>query len=1399
MSSITDAADLLARIDTLDAESVRLHSDLSGPMDLATSLREHFNQALGFTDLFPVDLSDHDLHQQLTEAFAREPAREHFNRTLRRPAGSQVEANLVATLQVKLAHIVITATDASLIAGLNEGLPNPWPYASCSLAQALWARRVCLTQRDCFVAAALLLYPSLPTPPQPPRSASRPLVLDNYLDLPTLARHLLKPPAGVHLAVHLFNAFGATVYAQGRRYRPPTAREREAGVTPDQNGKAFLPGPALNAPAAQALDALLHSSMFTQWAGELAASAEWDASSDHLALAEQTLIDVLYPPDDRQPGLIMAFDLFSPDNATLPVEEIRLDLINSVQIRLACTPAIAQLAGELLMRRFAPELLLSGYPADFNFEPDLRWASIRQGALILSARQQPMTFDNAEEVMRQALQENDPVPEEALRQTLAVWAPLRGSFELPPPWSHQQWQLALHRYLAVRDVESLNDLPDRFEEARRQLLQSRIAPESRNADGQVHLLMYLDHGAGYRSNPRLPDVTAWYEVAFGAWEQRATNVYQAILHRCLSHLPEDIKDRLRDGPWTAYAVTWPIYVGPDNRPEYGSSPRADWHMQTATQGFVVHVPGTEGDWLYELFPERLHWQAHFIAHTAPTRLAEQLTLLYSEYNQSQLPWIAADFPALRQVLIAPTQDRLDSLARHYASDIALGNRDALHALGKGATPHEQFLARRQSVSTGRYLQRLFSNLIPGLSCLNPEDGSDALACVLDIAALKGAAVTLGGRAFKPLAKLPGVLGQSANTARLNAARAARRWSSIPVTPDFSERLTPPKRWRSAPELTTVAPESRELMTQRRVLPGQTPDAVLLDQIPGSHGPVPHELPETATLIPRDNATVDAIIHGAAYRLQPPNTSGLVRRVAHEPLLGQPPTEVRPPYPGGEARMALSFSPLPNDAGTPVFGQHVSHAFQTVRIEPVPIRYRPQHTRFYIWAQVMVREGKVVVHAPNHPRRLKPLPVEETQLRLGVISPPVYHRRIVVDPSPELRFGLPADMPIEQVRQITEYCPPVRLGGLARTIPDRRTLRGALIDWRGEQWLIVEADLGVFYGAPHQPWAWQTRLLDAPALPASLPHPPRGLRRRFERITDHEAIERYLEISETYRIVAERPNLQRDVDNVVRLLRDWIEQGRTWQLRHPSRFLQFIEAMESRLLPEYARNILTQSAAQDALAGPASRGIAALNREIVPIWRQFHSTSAADRQHILGVLDDLLPARGATTPYTPAAGAQSLDDNAMAALRQHLYPVNLAFASVTLKDHSRVVFFALSGSPGRRALHIIPTPRLTPAVDYVDARQINQFFPPDPRFTELPILRRADFLWTRVHKRHLDAERHIASALNRRLLHRHTEVERIDVFTMLDSCRSCGGFVLPRLRLDYPQAEFSVTWMLDYTN
>ncbi|NIE74355.1 hypothetical protein F3J45_07880 [Pantoea sp. Ap-967] len=1393
MSPSTDPTPLLARIKALDIESVRLHSAVSGPLTLQTSLSRHFDQALGLGVLFPTDLRDHTLRQQLTDAFASEAAREHFNRILQRPVDSLAPPELVARLHAKLASTVIAATDSTLIAGLAEGPTLTQPYASCSLAQSLWARQACASRRDCFLAAAILLYPRLPLVELPPRAPASPLALDDYLALPTLVAHLLPAAHGEHQAVRLFNTLGADAYAQGTRYRRPTTRELQAGATPNQHGKVLLPGAALNAPAAQALDALLQGAEFSQWARQLADAAEWAAGSDVLALAEQALIDVLYPPETRQPGFIKDFDLFSPEHAGLAIEDIRLDLLNSLQASLDCTPALAALAGELLMRRFAPELLLADCPADFTLEPDLRWMAIHQGALIVQARQQPMTFDNAEQVLYSLPATDDPVPEQALRQALGVWAPLRGGFEQSPPWSDQQWQLALHRYLAIRDVASLDDLPDRFEEARRQLLQVRIDPDSRDVDNQLHLLRYLDHGAGYAHIDRLPDPSAWYESAFSTWEARAITVYQTTLQRCLSHLPQDLHEQLGDTAWTAYAVTWPVYIGRQGRPDYGASPEADWQQQTATQGLVIHA----GDTLYELFPERMAWRTHTVTDTSPQGLAERLTLRYSEYNQTALPWLAADFPRLQPIGEAPTQDRLGALARLYASAIALGNRELLHALGKGATPHEQFLAERQSVSLWRYLQRVFANLIPGLDCIAPDSEIDAAACIMDIATLKGSVISLGGRQFKALARLPGILGQSAASSRLSAIRAARRWSNVPVPTSFNAPPTSPRRWHSAPELAQVTPQAGELTVQRKALPGQTPDALLLERIPGNEASAAWNLPGSATLIPRDDHTLDMIVQGAAYRLPPANSTGLARRLAHEPLLGHPPTEVPVPYPNLEAQIALNFSPPPHDAGTPRSGQKVSYAFQTVRIEPAPMRYRPQNTRFDIWAQVMVREGKVVVHAPRTPKGVRPLPAEQGQLRLGILSPPVYHRRIVVDPSPELRFGLPLDMPAEYVRTVTEHCPPVRLGGLARTIPDRRTLRGALIDWQDEQWLVVEADLGVFYGAPYQPWAWQMRLLDAPAQPHRLPQPPRALRRRLQRITDEHAIEKYLEISETYRIVAEHPDLQRDIDNLAQLLRDWIAQRRAFAPYLPSEYQAFFDSVQDELIPDYAANILTQNSAQDALAGLAKRGAIGLNKEIIPDWWQFNDASAPRRQRVLDILDHLLPAQGSHSAYTPMAGLERLDDGALQALRQHLYPANLAFASVTLKDQSRVVFFALSGTPGRRALEIAPQASAAGAVRYIDARQQNHGLPSDPRFSELTTLRRADFLSIRHHQRHLDAERHIAAALNRSLLERRDEVQRIEVFTLLDACRSCGGFVLPRLRLDYPHASFSVTWMIEY--
>ena len=111
---------------------------------------------------------------------------------------------------------------------------------------------------------------------------------------------------------------------------------------------------------------------------------------------------------------------------------------------------------------------------------------------------------------------------------------------------------------------------------------------------------------------------------------------------------------------------------------------------------------------------------------------------------------------------------------------------------------------------------------------------------------------------------------------------------------------------------------------------------------------------------------------------------------------------------------------------------------------------------------------------------------------------------------------------------------------------------------------------------------------------------------------------------------------------------------------------------------------------------------------------------------------------------------------------------------------------------------VPSDNALPPIRFVDARAYVQQ-QPDPRFTQLPVLRSSDRLAESRHVRTLDSERLIASTLNADLLMRSADVEGIDVFTLFDTCRSCGGYVLPRLRLDYPNADFSVSWLLPYSD
>nr|WP_234829168.1 deaminase domain-containing protein [Pseudomonas coronafaciens] len=97
--------------------------------------------------------------------------------------------------------------------------------------------------------------------------------------------------------------------------------------------------------------------------------------------------------------------------------------------------------------------------------------------------------------------------------------------------------------------------------------------------------------------------------------------------------------------------------------------------------------------------------------------------------------------------------------------------------------------------------------------------------------------------------------------------------------------------------------------------------------------------------------------------------------------------------------------------------------------------------------------------------------------------------------------------------------------------------------------------------------------------------------------------------------------------------------------------------------------------------------------------------------------------------------------------------------------------------------------------YRDARARMAGRAPDPGFTSLPVIRDAGRLVVSKFERHLDSERLIATIFKEDMA--STRLTHIKVFTVMDTCRSCGGFVLPRLKLDFPEAQFSVTYLKDY--
>lgn len=1300
-----------------------------------------------------------------------------------------------------------------------------------------------------------------PTPASWRAPAPEQLALGGYLHLNDVTEHLLAEPERGNAVEQVFALWGAEVfYLASAQWRAPTSRERLAGMPTDAHGKVFIRGTAVQHPGTEILEALLDGPGFQRWQRRVVEAVQWygadEANPVNRALAEQALLDTLSPPDSRRPGYLLDYELFTLHNTDTSLRDIRIDLCNSVQGSLGCTLALAELACALLMRHLAPELLIEDAGPGFRYEPNVYWANLRHGARLLLAEGQPLTLHAAEQApARVAHAELDgtrqPGRLDLLGDIYVEWAALNGVLDANGPYSDHALSYAYWRYELAWAFERL-ELPDRVAKARENLKRAGLDPDGRDVDGHPYLEAYLDgdaHRLPKSQRPHLANVNAWFDTHFDAYTQSAHALYEGVWQRCLEQLPADHAERLATLPWVAYAISWPRYIGPiqGGTPSFGDSDPHHWCYENACEGFVIHQRGAQHDWLYEVFPMRWQWRVT-VVETEQERgqlddphnnLPHLLALGFEDYNGHAIPWHMADFARSTAVLASAGAQPLHTLAEHYARTVAMSRIESLRNVCKAATAQEIARQARLHESVWHYLWRLIKRTVPLASCVDAKDGSDTATCVADALPLFGLGLRTGSRVLRPLIKWRHKQALQAHHSYQLAQDALRTWSirnATPLRPPVRIAGLAPRRWRSEPAVGrpgqgivmsqvdgSLQPVARQPMGQWRLIDEASgaPFGPHLEPIPEagmglfttrSH-PAPGQnpaaltapagptvLPDSAEAIAYERAPdrVEVSIDGEPYRLARGPRANVLLHTRHAPLAGTGSGPIAPQPTTVAARpgqpMFMLAPPPASQGANPSLGEVISRAVMTQMIEPAQIRFRPHDVSDGQIAAVFVRDNKVFKHSqamlPGKPGRPgKPagrsdtvaMDRDQARLSLGVTSPPVYHRRILAEPYSDAGFGLPAGVPPEWVASVNLRCPVLRLGGLAESIPDRRTLRGIVLQWRAEGWLMVEADLGVFYGT-----RWP--LPSAQRVPF-----------RLERLRDLEAIEHYLEVSETYRIVATHSNLQADVDNLTGLLRDWLGYRQRFEPASPSAYAEFLSSAEQQLLPMYARNILTRRDAQDNLAQFTPRGVPGLNQEIIPDWG--HVTHLAqDRQlHIVGVLNNLLPASGnARTPYYPMR-VELLDSPLIAqTLRKHLRGANLAFALVTLRDGQRRVYFSLSGGKAHRNIGLQPPTASDQApIEYIDARARMDGQLPDPRFTDLPATRRVNDLDPRMHSRHLDSERLIATVANQDLLAEHQQVARIEVFTLFNACRSCGGFVLPRLRLDYPTAQFSVSYLLDY--
>ncbi|MDF9616694.1 deaminase domain-containing protein [Pseudomonas entomophila] len=472
------------------------------------------------------------------------------------------------------------------------------------------------------------------------------------------------------------------------------------------------------------------------------------------------------------------------------------------------------------------------------------------------------------------------------------------------------------------------------------------------------------------------------------------------------------------------------------------------------------------------------------------------------------------------------------------------------------------------------------------------------------------------------------------------------------------------------------------------------------------------------------------------------------------------------------------------------GQEISQAFEarefhlerrsTVAYQQTPARsfdLLVHEGKFCKWDHAPIKGTRPVKFTTN--KQLLALSADERTL-LGLPETPTYQPQVIGRMSSDRHFGLLPDTSGAQAKTITPHVPVVALEQVCEQVVDKRMLRGIKMEWNAQPQIYVEVDNGKFYKTRQGPGELT-----------------------FTPVTDAAEIGEYLRLSNQYRFVAERPYAAIDRDNIAQLLYATLVEKRepglqAWLASAPANkdyatYAQWcVDNNERNEMLHYAENILSGERPQT--------GLVEETRSLISDWKVIGQRNLADKRSTVQVLTELLPIQGKDASWVPLSTVNIDQQDVARMISAQMNNSNLAFASVLTKDGRKFVYYALAGGERAKNLHLKPyrpgqpTQRIGDTT-YVDARSLMSGRAPDPGITSLPVIRHAGRVSIRPFDRYLDSERLIATILKEQ--HPRNSIYSIHMFTRMDTCRSCGGVVLPQLTLNYTDADFWVTYLEEY--